>query len=373
MNQLMTVKLCTFVLLVHGVVCAQGRALLAEGDYVALANGGTKPLSHWKLWHLRNGEYEVIDSTVRSESTIQTFRFDSQFMPIGFSKRSGSRDLPGALIPKVPGYEISCEYKTKELICETTSEDGTRSTQAVPAVPPYVVVGEFYDLDFTWFMTGVVHLASSGKTSNGLVNVYALIEGKKPAEIGVRPDKPIQIISDGDGTALAMGRLQPVKKYKWDSGNVPLLVGTDQGLIARLNTPSNPETGFAIDNYKEYEPWGVPFGELNLAVSNATATTLEIANRVQVPSGVMAGLLVRSVRPVYPTAAELSKIHGKVVLHAVIDTEGKVREVSPISGPQELISSAVEAVKQWQYRPYVSQGQPVQVDTQVVVSFALPK
>jgi protein TonB len=87
----------------------------------------------------------------------------------------------------------------------------------------------------------------------------------------------------------------------------------------------------------------------------------------------MIGLLARRVPPEYPIDAKLNKIQGKVVLHAVISREGKVTEVSPISGPQELISAAVKAVKAWQYRPYMSQGQPVQVETQIVVNFALPK
>jgi TonB family protein len=375
MNQLMTVKLCTFVLLVHGVVCAQDPGtLLAEGDYVAVAKGGNKLLSHWKLWHLNNGEYEVIDSSARNVSAIQTFRFDSRFMPIGFSKKAGPVDIANSRLPKVPGYEISCEYKAKELICETVSADGTRSTQTVPALPPYVLIGEFYDLDFTWFMTGVVHLASSEKTHNGLVNVYALTDGKNPTEIGLRPDTPIQITSDGDGTALAMGRVQPVKKYKWEFGSVPLVVGTDQGLIVKMTMTAPPETGFAIDNYKEYERWGVPFGDIsNVAASSAATAMPEIASRVQVPSGVMIGLLVHRVPPVYPTAAKLNKVQGKVVLDAVIDTEGKVTEVHPMSGPQELISAAMGAVKEWQFKPYISQGRPVQVDTQVVVNFALPK
>jgi hypothetical protein len=249
-------------------------ALLAEGDYVALTKSGAEPLSHWKLWHLSNGEYEVIDSGVRNESAIQTFRFDSQFMPIGFSKKAGPLDLPSTVLPKVPGYEISCEYKTKELACETVSENGTRSTQTVPAVPPYVVIGEFYDLDFAWFMTGVVHLASSGQSSNDVVNVYAIATGRKPTEITLRPDKPIQIISDGDESALALGRMQRIKKFEVRSDNGRILEGTDQGLIVRLNVASNPELGYAIDNYKEYEPWGIPFGHtVGVAAPNATTPT----------------------------------------------------------------------------------------------------
>ena len=357
----------------HGVARAQGRTLLAEGDYVALAKSGVKPLSHWKLWHLDDGKYEVIDSNTRSPSAIQIFRFDSKFMPVGFEKKTGPLDLPDPRLPKIPGSEISCEYEAKELSCETVSGDGARSTQTAAATAPYVVIGEFYDLDSAWFMTGVVHLASSGKT-NGLVNVYALTTGKRPMEIALKPDKPIQIISDGDEPALALGRMQRIKKYKVRSDNGRILVGTYQGVIVRMGPAANPELGYAIDNYKEYEPWAVPFGDIsNVAAVDAAGTESGIAGRVQVPSGVMTGLLIRRVQPEYPAAAKLNRVQGRVVLHAVINTEGRVTEVSLVSGPQELINAAMEAVRQWQYRPYLSQGQPVQVDTQIAVNFELPK
>jgi hypothetical protein len=280
---------------------AQSRTLLAEGDYVVLAKSGVKPLSHWKLWHLDDGKYEVIDSNTQNPSASQVFHFDSKFMPIGFSKKTGPFDLPDSRFPKFPGSEISCEYKEKELSCETISGDGTRSNHTAAAVPPYVVVGEFYDLDFAWFMTGVVHLASSGESRGGSVNVYAITTGKKPTEMTLKPDKPIQIISDGDESALVLGRMQRVKKYKVRSDNGRILLGTDQGLIVRISPSSNPELGYAIDNYKEYEPWGVPFGDVsNVAAGNATGKKSGIAGRVQIPTGVMNGLLIRRVQPEYP-------------------------------------------------------------------------
>ena len=255
MNRITIVKCCVFFLLFHAIVCAQDRTLLAEGDSVATTKSGSKPISHWKLWQLNNGEYEVIDTGVRNPSVVQTFRFDSQFMPVGFSMKRAPLDLQDSRVPKLPGSAISFEYGPKQLTCETISGDGTKSTKTVPAVSPYVAIGEFYDLDFLWYMTGVVHLASSGK-DNGLVHVYAMTE-EKLREIELKPDRPLRISFDGDGTDLALGRTQRVKKYKSETSGG--LIGTDQGLIVRVNM-------YAIDNYKEYEPWGVPFGDkLNAA------------------------------------------------------------------------------------------------------------
>jgi hypothetical protein len=253
MKRLTFVPLCVFFVLFQQIICAQDRTLLAEGDSVALTTKGTKPLSHWKMWRVDNG-YEVIDSSVQNASFIQIFRFDSKLMPIGFSKKTGPLDLPDSRFPKFPASDISCEYKTKEIACESLAEDGARTTTTIAAVSPYVVVGEFYDLDFLWFMTGVVHLAAKEK-SGGLVNVYALTSGK---ELGLKADQPIRVIPDGNGSATVLGREQPVKKYRLGSDG-RLLTGTEQGFIAKIQPKPNLELGFAIDNYKEYEPWSFPF------------------------------------------------------------------------------------------------------------------
>jgi TonB family protein len=95
--------------------------------------------------------------------------------------------------------------------------------------------------------------------------------------------------------------------------------------------------------------------------------------RVQVPPGIMLGLLIHRVQPIYPDSAKQDKIQGVVVVSAVIDECGHVVEVSPISGPAELIPAAITAVKQWEYRPYISSGQPAAVETQLRLNFKLAR
>lgn len=257
MTRLKALSLCILFVLFRQIVCAQERTLLAEGDSVALTATGAKPLSHWKLWRVDTG-YEVIDSSAGNTFSSQIFRFDSEFMPIGFTKKDGPPDLPDSRIPKTAGGMIACEYKTKETVCQALSGDGAASKAAIATAAPYVVTGEFPDLDFLWLMTGVVHLASKHQ-SGGLVNVYALTSGKGPNEIRLKADKPIRIVSDGDGIATVLGREQPVKKYKWSSADGRLLLGTNHGLIVRIIIRPNTEFGYAVENYKEYAPWGVPF------------------------------------------------------------------------------------------------------------------
>jgi protein TonB len=81
-------------------------------------------------------------------------------------------------------------------------------------------------------------------------------------------------------------------------------------------------------------------------------------------------MLVKKVPPVYPLQAKVARVQGTVVLSATIAKTGEVSEVNVVSGPALLLSAAVDAVKQWQYRPYSVNGQPVEIETTIQVVFA---
>lgn len=93
--------------------------------------------------------------------------------------------------------------------------------------------------------------------------------------------------------------------------------------------------------------------------------------RVRISQGVSAGLLVHKVQPVYPREARQDRIQGTVVLRAVINKEGRIQDLQLISGPKELAPAAIGAVQQWRYRPYLLMGNPVEVDTEILVNFQL--
>jgi periplasmic protein TonB len=97
----------------------------------------------------------------------------------------------------------------------------------------------------------------------------------------------------------------------------------------------------------------------------------QIPQRIQVSQGVTQGLLVRQVKPQYPAMARESRVEGDVLLSAVIDKDGAVSDVRAISGPALLIPAALQAVRQWRYKPYLLNGQPVEVETQIKVQFRL--
>jgi TonB family protein len=91
--------------------------------------------------------------------------------------------------------------------------------------------------------------------------------------------------------------------------------------------------------------------------------------KVRVSSGVAQGLLIHQVNPVYPGEARKNHIQGDVILRTTIDREGNVADLKVVSGEPILADAAVEAVKQWKYRPYLLNGEPVEVETQVLIKF----
>lgn len=93
--------------------------------------------------------------------------------------------------------------------------------------------------------------------------------------------------------------------------------------------------------------------------------TLRVGGNVQQAN------LIHQVMPVYPEIAKTAHIQGTVVLHAIIAKDGTVQELQYISGPPLLMRSAMDAVRQWRYRPTLLNGEPVKVDTTISVVFTL--
>ena len=124
-------------------------------------------------------------------------------------------------------------------------------------------------------------------------------------------------------------------------------------------------------------PGGIPGGSMGGVIGSVLSATpvavpkVATPQRVRVSSGVSTGLLVRKVNPTYPPLARQARIQGVVLLQATISKEGDIRDLTLISGHPMLAPAAIEAVKQWKYRPYLLNGEPVEVETQVQVNFTL--
>ena len=83
------------------------------------------------------------------------------------------------------------------------------------------------------------------------------------------------------------------------------------------------------------------------------------------------GQILRRVEPLYPAPARAARIQGEVVLRAVISRAGDIENLQAASGHPMLVQAAIEAVRQWKFRPYILNGSPVEVETQITVRFRL--
>lgn len=99
---------------------------------------------------------------------------------------------------------------------------------------------------------------------------------------------------------------------------------------------------------------------------NATA-----GNAVEVSGDIMAGSVLARVNPTYPLQARQAHITGTIVLKAVIGKDGAIEDLSVVSGPVELQNSAIDAVRQWVYKPYLLNGVPTEVQTTIHVNYQL--
>lgn len=93
--------------------------------------------------------------------------------------------------------------------------------------------------------------------------------------------------------------------------------------------------------------------------------------RIKLGGRVVEGKLIFAPRPVYPPVAKAARISGVVRLQAVISRAGTIMDLRAVSGPALLIGAAIEAVKQWVYRPTLLNGDPVEVATEIEVNFTL--
>jgi periplasmic protein TonB len=128
-------------------------------------------------------------------------------------------------------------------------------------------------------------------------------------------------------------------------------------------------------------PGGIPGGQVGGVIGgiiNATASLAAVPKfapvvpqRVRISQGVTKGLLVHRVEPAYPTLARSARVQGEVVLSAIIDTNGQITNLQLVSGHPMLVPAALAAVREWRYKPYLLNGQPVEVETTITVIFSL--
>ncbi len=158
----------------------------------------------------------------------------------------------------------------------------------------------------------------------------------------------------------------------------------------QLRTPTKIPTKIAMIKEDEAPPQtstvagviggvqgGVPGGQMGGVIGGIISSTpvavpkVATPTKIRVSSGVATGLLEHQVNPTYPQIAKAARVSGSVVLQATISRSGTIEGLKVVSGHPMLVQSAVDAVKQWHYKPYYLNGEPVEVETQITVNFTL--
>jgi TonB family protein len=142
--------------------------------------------------------------------------------------------------------------------------------------------------------------------------------------------------------------------------------------------PANTQKGASIQAAKQNTAaghGGAPVvgspANVNLPPSNGVGK-LHATDLVEVPEDFADDQVIHRVHPTYPKQARAKKLHGTVVLQAVVGKQGKVDSLQLVSGDPQLAQAAAEAVKQWRYKPYSRNGEPTDFQTRVTVDFKLP-
>ncbi|PYX07169.1 MAG: hypothetical protein DMG88_15640 [Acidobacteria bacterium] len=125
-------------------------------------------------------------------------------------------------------------------------------------------------------------------------------------------------------------------------------------------------------------PPSIPSAPDTNTVASIVNTPVHVPNPVRetqtlkVSQGVSQGMLIKRVQPVYPSSAKQMRLEGTVQLMASITKDGRISSVKQLSGDAILGRAAIDAVRQWKYKPYFLNGEPVEIQTQITVNFKLP-
>lgn len=183
-----------------------------------------------------------------------------------------------------------------------------------------------------------------------------LIEAPRLPEVGAERPKPVTKRTVTDLSEIHDGHLV-----------IPTQIPTHIRIVA----DPGPPTDVAALNLFDL---GGERSQLNPALfqsQHQSSVIHQPAGPVRVTSRIAEGMILQKVMPIYPPIAKATRKEGAVVLQATISTSGLIENLRVVSGEQMLVPAALEAVKNWRYRPYLLNGQPVEVETTINVIFKL--
>ena len=197
--------------------------------------------------------------------------------------------------------------------------------------------------------------------------VSSAISNAETNESESSPKEPVSHSSSKTEKSSSTAASKPVHEEQAEPEPEPIVVkgGKEPVMHTKSATPDAAAPSLiGMASSTDVPPTGL--------VPSTSPTFKPVLQRVSVSQGVSQGLLYKKVPPVYPSGALRMRIEGKVELMATISKEGNIAQIKVLSGDGQLAKAASDAVKQWKYKPYLLNGEPVEIQTEVTVNFKLP-
>jgi len=178
-------------------------------------------------------------------------------------------------------------------------------------------------------------------------------------ETAATPSDPAATTT-GDGTSASAGGTAPSTAESTSNSSTP-----DAAAKARASLQSAKQD--ATGNHATSNPALLPTSLPATSVAKSPASEL-----LEIPEDFADDQIVHRVHPSYPKQARARKLHGTVVLEAIVNKKGSVDSLQLVSGDSVLAQAAADAVKQWKYKPYFHNGEPTEFQTKITIDFKLP-
>jgi protein TonB len=175
------------------------------------------------------------------------------------------------------------------------------------------------------------------------------------------PKQPVRVQTIVPNTsAVTAPSTQPAQlPHTWTSSGAPVDAPT---LAVGLNLgPARPNLPDAILGN------GTP--GVRVGPSSTSASTRASGKPLPISTGVLVGLLVEPIRPIYPQIAKVTRTEGDVVVQAIISRTGHIESAHVVSGSVMLQQAALDAVRSARYHPYLLNGEPTEVETTITIHF----
>lgn len=208
------------------------------------------------------------------------------------------------------------------------------------------------------------------------LNTFGPTEGPRleAKYVELQPGAASLLMKRGEAIAKSADITVEVSVYqKPEDSPVPIVQATLRAMVqpgpiysVSMIDGKDPKSPFFLGRFVYVDG---AFRSLEWEVLQALSTAPPV--RIRVGGNVQHARILRSIAPVYPAIARERRIQGTVGLHVILATDGTVKEMSVVSGDPALQTAALDAVRQWQYRPTLLNGTPVEVDTTIDVIFSL--